>query len=412
MENMKKDQVILAFSGGLDTSFCARYLSEVKGLEVHSVTANTGGFTEAELDLIEERAKSLGVASHRVLDVEKEYYQKYIRYMVFGNMLRNGVYPLSVSSERTIQALAVARYAKDTNAKYVAHGSTGAGNDQVRFDLIFTSIIPEIEILTPIRDLQLSREAEMAYLKKRGIEAEWKKLEYSINKGLWGTSIGGKETLTSNLPLPEEAFPSQLQKHGEEMLRITFANGELAGVNGESSEHGPDAIRKIETIAKAYAIGRDIHIGDTIIGIKGRIGFEAASSMIIIKAHHVLEKHILTKWQQYWKEQLANWYGMLLHEGQYLDPVMRNIEKFLEDTQQNVSGEVSVQLRPYHFNIQGIKSDYDLMNAGFGTYGEMNAGWTGEDVKGFTKILGNQHKIFQYVQDLNRDKISPESSGQ
>ena len=398
-----KDKVVLAFSGGLDTSFCVKYLSEEKNMEVHSAIANTGGFTNDELNVIEQRAKSLGVVSHKVLDVEAEYYEKYIRYMVFGNVLKNNTYPLSVSSERTIQALAIARYAKEIGAKYVAHGSTGAGNDQVRFDLIFTSIIPEIEIITPIRELQLSRDAEIEYLKKRGVEADWKKLEYSINKGIWGTSIGGKETLTSNLPLPEEAFPSQLQKHGEEILTVAFDHGELQEVNGKSHQNVPDAIRAIETIASSYAIGRDMHVGDTIIGIKGRVGFEAAASIIIIKAHHALEKHVLTKWQQYWKEQLANWYGMLLHEGQYLDPVMRNIEKFLEDTQQNVSGEVTILLRPYHFNIQGIQSDFDLMNADFGTYGEMNTGWTGDDVKGFTKILGNQLKIYQAVQAKNAD---------
>jgi len=396
-----KDIVVLAFSGGLDTSFCVKYLSEERGLEVHSAIANTGGFTMDELNDIEQRAKSLGVESHKVLDVEAEYYEKYIRYMVFGNVLKNSTYPLSVSSERTIQALAVARYAKETGAKYIAHGSTGAGNDQVRFDLIFTSIIPEIEIITPIRELRLSRDEEIEYLKKRGVEADWKKLEYSINKGLWGTSIGGKETLTSNLPLPEEAFPNQLKKHGEETLAVAFVCGELKAVNGKTYQNVPDAIRALETMAAAYAIGRDMHIGDTIIGIKGRVGFEAAASVIIIKAHHALEKHVLTKWQQYWKEQLGNWYGMLLHEGQYLDPVMRNIEKFLEDTQQHVSGEVTIQLRPYHFNIQGIQSDYDLMNAGFGTYGEMNTGWTGDEVKGFTKILGNQLKIYQAVQDKN-----------
>jgi len=401
---MGKDKVVLAFSGGLDTSFCGKYLSEKKGLEVHSATANTGGFCSEELSKIEQQAKSLGVKSHRVLNIETEYYKKYIRYMIFGNVLKNNTYPLSVSSERTVQAQAIAKYAKAIGAKYIAHGSTGAGNDQVRFDLIFTSIIPEIEILTPIRELQLSRNAEIEYLKKQGIEADWKKLEYSINKGLWGTSIGGKETLTSDLPLPETAFPSQLRKYGEEILTVTFARGELRKVNGKEYRSIPDAIRTIEKIASMYAIGRDVHVGDTILGIKGRVGFEAASAMIIIKAHHALEKHVLTKWQQYWKEQLANWYGMLLHEGQYMDPVMRNIENFLEDTQYDVTGTVTVQLRPYCFNIQGIQSDYDLMNASFGTYGEMNTGWTGNDVKGFTNITGNQLKIYQLIKEKNEQR--------
>jgi argininosuccinate synthase len=396
-----KDKVVLAFSGGLDTSFCVKYLNDDRGLEVHSVIVNTGGFASEELGEIEERALSLGVCTHTVLDVEDEYYRNYIRYMIFGNVLKNSTYPLSVSSERTLQAMAIARFARKTGAKYIAHGSTGAGNDQVRFDLIFMSVVPEIEIITPIRELRLSRDAEIEYLKNKGVRADWKKLEYSINKGLWGTSIGGKETLTSKLPLPEAAFPSQIQSFDDEILTIAFEAGEITKVNGVTFQQVPAAIRQIERIASAHAIGRDMHIGDTIIGIKGRVGFEAAASLIIIKAHHALEKHILTKWQAYWKEQLANWYGMLLHEGQYLDPVMRNIEKFLEDTQQNVTGEVTVRLKAYHFDIQGIQSDFDLMNSGFGTYGEMNSGWTGDDVKGFTKILGNQLRIHQSVNKPN-----------
>ncbi len=396
-----KEKVVLAFSGGLDTSFCVKYLSEEKGLEVHSAIANTGGFTNEELVAIEAKAFNLGVASHVALNIEQEYYQQYIRFMVFGNILRNGTYPISVSSERTVQALAIAKYAKEIGAKYIAHGSTGAGNDQVRFDLIFNIMAPEIEIITPIRDLRLSRDQEINYLKERGVVADWKKMAYSINKGLWGTSIGGKETLTTNLALPEEAYPSQLKKEGEEVITLGFVKGELAEVNDQKYSNAVDAIRKVEEIASAYAVGRDMHIGDTVIGIKGRVGFEAAAPMLIIKGHHTLEKHVLTKWQQYWKEQLSNWYGMLLHEGQYLDPVMRNIEKFLIDSQENVTGKVFIKLAPYRFFVEGIQSDFDLMNAGFGTYGEMSSGWTGDDVKGFTKLLGNQLKIYQTVQKKN-----------
>ena len=392
-----KEKAVLAFSGGLDTSFCTKYLSVENGYEIHTALVNTGGFSDSELDAIGQRAMLLGAASHVSLNIEDEYYQKCIRFMIYGNMLKNGTYPLSVSSERTFQALAIAEYAVKIGAKYVIHGSTGAGNDQVRFDLVFNIIAPDIQIITPIRDMQLSREAEIEYLKKQGFEADWKKLEYSINKGLWGTSIGGKETLSSHLPLPEAAYPSQLKKEGEEILTLTFNKGEVTHVNGTACAP-TDAIRAIEEIASAYAVGRDMHIGDTIIGIKGRVGFEAAAPMIIIKAHHALEKHTLTKWQQYWKEQLSNWYGMLLHEGQYLDPVMRNIEKFLDDSQETVTGEVFVRLQPYRFSISGIKSDFDLMNAGFGQYGEMNEGWSAADVKGFTKILGNQLKIHRFVQ--------------
>jgi len=396
-----KEKAVLAFSGGLDTSYCTMYLTQEKGLEIHTAIVNTGGFTESELEFIHHRALQLGATSHVAINVEDEYYQKCIRYMIYGNMLKNGTYPYSVSSERTFQALAIARYAVETGAKYIVHGSTGAGNDQVRFDLVFNIIAPGIEVLTPIRDEQLSREAEIEYLQKNGFEADWTKLEYSINKGLWGTSVGGKETLSSHLSLPDAAYPSQLTNTDPELLELAFHKGEISHVNGKSMSNAA-AIREIESIASAFAIGRDMHVGDTIIGIKGRVGFEAAAPLIIIKAHHSLEKHVLTKWQLYWKEQLSNWYGMFLHEGQYLDPVMRNIEKFLYDSQETVNGKVFVKLHPYRFTIEGIESGYDLMNAGFGQYGEMNNGWSADDVKGFTQILGNQLKIHRFVQDKNR----------
>ena len=392
-----KDKVVLAFSGGLDTSYCAKFLNEEKGLEVHSAIVNTGGFSEVELKEIEIKAFKLGVTSHKTLDVTNEYYQKCIKYLIFGNILKNNTYPLSVSSERVFQAIAIANYAKEINAAYIAHGSTGAGNDQVRFDLVFHILCPEIKVITPIRDMKLSRDQEIEYLKSKGVVADWTKSNYSINKGLWGTSVGGKETLTSNLTLPESAFPTQLQKKGEENLEITFVKGEVQGVNGKSFENAVDAIREIEKIAGAYAIGRDLHVGDTIIGIKGRVGFEAAAPLVILKAHHLLEKHVLTKWQLYWKEQLANWYGMFVHESQYLEPVMRNIEKFLDDTQEFVTGKVTVKLMPYHFETIGIESEHDLMNAKFAKYGEENTAFSGEDVKGFTKILANQMKIFYSI---------------
>ena len=392
-----KPKVVLAFSGGLDTSYCAKYLAEEKGMEVYAVAVNTGGFSAEETNKIAQRATQLGVEHFKMLDCTDQYYQECVKYLIFGNVLRNQTYPLSVSAERMFQALAIAEYAKNMEAKYVAHGSTGAGNDQVRFDLAFQILIPEVEIITPIRDLQLSREAEIEYLQKHGIQDNWEKAAYSINQGLWGTSVGGKETLTSHLPLPEEAYPSPLQNHGEQVVTLHFEQGELKGVDEETFENPVDAINALQKIASVYAIGRDVHVGDTIIGIKGRVGFEAAAPMIIIKAHHTLEKHVLTKWQQYWKEQLGNWYGMLLHEGQFLDPVMRNIETFLDDTQKTVTGKVMVHLQPYRFEIQGVSSDYDLMQAKFGHYGEMNREWSGEDVKGFTKILGNAHKIYHSV---------------
>jgi len=392
-----KEKVVLAFSGGLDTSFCAIYLSVEKGMEVHTAIANTGGFSKEELVLIEKKAYSLGVKSHKMIDVTEEYYNKGIRYMVYGNVLRNNTYPISVSSERIFQALAVIEYAKSIGATHVAHGSTGAGNDQIRFDLAFEVLAPEIKIITPTRDLELSRDAEIDYLRKHGVVDNFEKMAYSVNKGLWGTSIGGKETLQSDKTLPEEAYPTHLQKEGEETITLEFQKGELKGVNGKVYANTVDAINEAEKLGSAWAIGRDMHIGDTIIGIKGRVGFEAAAPMLIIKAHQMLEKHTLTKWQQYWKEQLGNWYGMFLHEAMYLEPVMRDIEKFLENSQENVSGKVIINLRPYHFQLVGIESEHDLMKSEFGQYGEMNKGWTADDAKGFTKILANQLKIYHSV---------------
>lgn len=397
-----KKRVLLAFSGGLDTSFCAKYLSEEKGLEVYTAVANTGGFSAQELKVIEERAIALGAVNHVALDVTNEYYEKSIRYMVYGNILRNGTYPISVSSERVFQAIAIIEYAKQINADYVAHGSTGAGNDQVRFDLTFNVLAPEIEVLTPTRDLLLTREYEINYLKERGVVADWTKMEYSINKGLWGTSIGGKETLHSETTLPEEAYPTQVSKSGEEQLELTFEKGEIKAVNGKVFDNPVDAIVEIEHLAGPWGIGRDMHIGDTIIGIKGRVGFEAAAPVVIIKAHQMLEKHTLSKWQQYWKDQLGTWYGMFLHESQYLEPVMRDMEQFLKSSQQNVSGKVFVTLRPKHFVLVGIESSYDLMKSEFGEYGEISKAWTADDVKGFTKILGNQMKIHQSVMKSNK----------
>jgi len=392
-----KEKVVLAFSGGLDTSFCAIYLSVEKGMEVHTAIANTGGFSKEELALIEKKAYSLGVKSHKMIDVTEEYYNKGIRYMVYGNVLRNNTYPISVSSERIFQALAVIEYAKSIGATHVAHGSTGAGNDQIRFDLAFEVLAPEIKIITPTRDLELTRDAEIDYLRKHGVVDNFEKMAYSVNKGLWGTSIGGKETLQSDKTLPEEAYPTHLQKEGEETITLEFQKGELKGVNGKIYPNTVDAINEAEKLGSAWAIGRDMHIGDTIIGIKGRVGFEAAAPMLIIKAHQMLEKHTLTKWQQYWKEQLGNWYGMFLHEAMYLEPVMRDIEKFLENSQENVSGKVIITLRPYHFQLVGIESEHDLMKSEFGQYGEMNKGWTADDAKGFTKILANQLKIYHSV---------------
>lgn len=399
MEQKKK--VLLAFSGGLDTSFAVKYLSEDLGYEVHTAIANTGGFSDEELAVIADKAKRLGAASHTTLDVTKDYYDKSIKYMIAGNVLRNGTYPISVSSERIFQAIATIEHAKKIGAQAVAHGSTGAGNDQVRFDLTFQILAPEIEIITPTRDMTLTREYEINYLKEHGYEADFKKMEYSINKGLWGTSIGGKETLKSEQTLPESAYPSQITATEPESLKLTFTQGELTGVNGKEYTDRIEAIRAVEEIGAKFGIGRDMHIGDTIIGIKGRVGFEAAAPILIIAAHKMIEKHTLTKWQQYWKDQVGTWYGMFLHEAQYLEPVMRDMEAMLESSQRNVTGTVEILLRPYTYTLVGVDSPFDLMKTDFGEYGEVNKAWSADDVKGFTKILGNQMKIYHNVQKRN-----------
>lgn len=391
---MKK--LVLAYSGGLDTSYCAKYLSADQGFEVHAVSVNTGGFTVEEKKEIEKKAFALGVTSYQNIDAVETFYTKVVKYLIFGNVLKNNTYPLSVSAERIVQAIEIVNFAKKIGAGYIAHGSTGAGNDQVRFDMIFQILAPEIEIITPIRDLKLSRQEEIEYLKGHGVSMSWEKAQYSVNKGLWGTSVGGSETITSHLPLPDSAYPSQLKKSESSKVKLTFENGELVKID-DVADSPVNNIVKLNDLASEYAIGRDIHVGDTIIGIKGRVGFEAPAPLIIIKAHHTLEKHVLSKWQQHHKEYLSNWYGMLLHEGQYLDAVMRNIEAFLTDSQKNVNGDVFVSLHPYRFAIDGISSKNDLMNASFGSYGEMNKGWTAEEAKGFIKLSANQSKIYYHV---------------
>ena len=397
--NSTNRSVVLGFSGGLDTTFCVKYLTIEKGYDVHSVVVNTGGFSDAELEQIEAHAYRLGVKSHTTIDAVKSYYDRIIKFLVYGNVLKNNTYPLSVSAERLSQALFIAEHVKKVNASAVVHGSTGAGNDQVRFDMVFNIMIPGVEIITPIRDMKLSREEEITYLKSKGVEMNFEKSVYSINKGLWGTSVGGKETLNSKGMLPEEAWPTQVTQSKATNMELEFEMGELIAVDGEKFDHPTKAIQKVQRIAGAYGIGRDIHIGDTIIGIKGRVGFEAAAPMVIIKAHHALEKHVLTKWQLNCKDQLALFYGNWLHEGQILDTVMRDMEAFLESTQQNVSGKVFIELMPYRFQVTGIESKFDLMSSKFGKYGEMNNGWTGEDVRGFTKIFGNQTMIYHQIKE-------------
>ena len=396
MENKK---LVLAYSGGLDTSYSLMKLTQ-EGYEVHAISVNTGGFDTAEVEDMKTKAMQMGAHTYKSVNALDSFYSKVVKYLVFGNVLKNNTYPLSVSAERIVQAMEIVAYANEIGADAIAHGSTGAGNDQVRFDLIFQVMAPNIKIITPIRDQQLSREAEIEYLKENGVFLSWEKVQYSINQGLWGTSIGGKETLTSNDSLPESAYPSPVEKQDAEKVILHFEKGELIAIDSVT-DNPVNNIIKLQQQAKKFGIGRDTHVGDTIIGIKGRVGFEAAAPLLIIKAHHLLEKHTLSKWQQFQKEQLGNFYGMLLHEGQYLDPVMRDLEAFLSNSQSTVSGKVLVTLHPYRFELNGIESEHDLMNAAFGSYGEVNKGWSSNDAKGFIKLLSNQNKIYQYV---NKEK--------
>lgn len=396
---MKK--IILAYSGGLDTSYCLKKLSS-EGHEVHAININTGGFSKNELKTMEDKAYMMGAFIFKSIDAVDIYYNKIIKYLIFGNVLRNNTYPLSVSSERVIQAVEIVKYAKKNNATHIAHGSTGAGNDQVRFDSIFQIMAPEIEILTPIRDNSLSREEEINYLNENGINLEWTKAKYSINKGLWGTSVGGDETLTSKNSLPSEAYPSELSKKEKEKVVLSFSKGELVAVNYKKNTP-IECIKIINSLCENFCIGRDIHVGDTIIGIKGRVGFEAGGPIVILKSHHLLEKHVLTKWQQFQKDQLSNFYGMQIHEGNYLDPVIRDIESFFNSSQSKVTGDVFVTLSPYRFQLNGIESKNDLMNLDFGSYGEQNNKWSAQDAKGFIKISSNQNKIYQYINNEEKN---------
>ena len=390
----KKKKVVVAFSGGLDTSYTVMYLAKEKGFEVHAACANTGGFSAEQLKTNEENAYKLGATKYVTLDVTKEYYDKSLKYMVWGNVLRNGTYPVSVSSERIFQGMAIAKYAREIGADAIAHGSTGAGNDQVRFDMTFLVMCPGVEIITLTRDGNLSRKDEVDYLNAHGFNADFAKLKYSYNVGIWGTSICGGEILDSKQGLPESAYLKQVTKQGSEILSLGFEKGELKSVNGKEFSDKIAAIQAVEEIGCAYGIGRDMHVGDTIIGIKGRVGFEAAAPMLIIGAHKFLEKFTLSKWQQYWKDQVANWYGMFLHESQYLEPVMRDIEAMLESSQRNVNGTVTLELRPYGFSTVGVDSPDDLVKSKLGEYGETQKGWTAEDAKGFIKVTSTPLRVY------------------
>ncbi len=389
----KKKKVVVAFSGGLDTSYTVMRLAK-EGWEVYAACANTGGFSPEQLRQNEENAYKLGAVAYATLDVMDEYYDRSLRYMIYGNVLRNNCYPISVSSERIFQAIAIARYAKEIGADAIAHGSTGAGNDQIRFDMTFLVMAPGVEIITLTRDQSLSRQEEIDYLNQNGFAADFTKLKYSYNVGIWGTSICGGEILDPAQGLPEEAYLKQVKRQDESTLRITFEKGQITAVNDETFASPIKAIQRIEELGSAYGIGRDCNVGDTIIGIKGRVAFEAAAPLIIIGAHRELEKRTLSKWQQYWKDQVANWYGMFLHESQYLEPVMPDIEAMLTSSQRNVNGTVILRLRPLNYEIVGVESDDDLLKSRLGEYGEMQHGWTAEEAKGFIKLMATPLRVY------------------
>ncbi|MFB6279257.1 MAG: argininosuccinate synthase [Salinibacter sp.] len=381
--------IVLAFSGGLDTSFCVPYLQETYDTAVHTVTVDTGGLTDDDRAAVEARAHELGADAHHLADGRAQLYDDHLAYLIKGNVLKGGVYPLCVGPERTVQARAVAEVAQAVGASTVAHGSTGAGNDQVRFDVALQLVGDDLEVLAPIRELGLSRENSTAYLEERGVSVPDDTTDYSINRGLWGTTIGGKETLTAKKPLPDAAYPDTVAPTDApdtpQSLTITFDDGLPVAIDGE----GLSGVELVETLNErggAHGVGRDIHVGDTILGIKGRIGVEAPAAQILITAHRELEKVVLSEQQQVQKKKLGDVYGRLLHKGQYFDPVMRDVEAFLDHSQDVVSGTVTVKLYKGTVKVQGVDSPHSLFDAGTATYGEENALWDGRDAAGYTTL--------------------------
>lgn len=385
-------KVALAFSGGLDTSFCAVWLREQK-YEVHTVTVQTGGFDADELGLIERRARRLGVASHTTIDATAELFHDYLRYLVYANALRGDVYPLSVSAERTVQAKKTVEHALQLGAGAIAHGSTGAGNDQVRFDVAFRVLAPQLAVLTPIRELALSRADSTAYLTQRGIEVPPKTSTYSVNRGLWGTTIGGGATHSETGQLPEDAYvmtagPTQ-RPATPRTVEIGFQRGTPRSLDDQNMD--PVAlVTALNQAAGAYGVGRGMHVGDTILGIKGRVAFEAPAAVTLIAAHRELEKLTLSRQQQFWKRTLGELYGQMMHEARYFDPLMRDLEAFLASSQQSVSGTVKVVLTAGQALVSGAASPFSMMNPKVAVYGEGASGWSGAEAAAFSKLYGMQ----------------------
>ncbi len=385
--------IVLAFSGGLDTSFCVPFLMETCDDEIITVTINTGGFSAEEMKAIEARSIELGAVCHIAVDARKDLFEDHISYLIKGNILRGNTYPLCVGPERVVQAEKLVLQARKLNARAIAHGSTGAGNDQVRFDVSLGILASDIEVLAPIREGGFDRSTTSEYLKARGFDVPEKTTDYSINSGLWGTTIGGRETLTTAHPLPESAYlhstaPADAPSKSEN-LTITFEKGIPVAINGTLMDP-VDLIESLTETGNTHGVGRGIHVGDTILGIKGRVAFEAPAAEILINAHRELEKIVLGKWQRFQKDRLSDFYGLLLHEGQYLDPVMADIRAMIDSSQKRVTGTVDIELYRGNLRVLGCQSPFSMFDAGIATYGEKHTLWDGRDAKGFSRIVGVQ----------------------
>jgi len=399
---MSNETCILAYSGGLDTSFCIPFIREKYGYDVATVMVDTGGFTDADFKQAEERTQALGAASHTVVDGRAEVFDRYVKYMLMGNVLRGGVYPLCVAAERVVQASMVAEYAVKHNAAAIAHGSTGAGNDQTRFDVAANVLAPGLKMVAPVREHSLTRQQETDYLAKHGLQIEAKTTAYSINAGMWGVTIGGKETHDSATTVPDEVFelagasdPSAKPR----TLRVSFEYGVPTAIDGEKLDP-VELIARLNALGMTYALGRGVHLGDTIVGIKGRVAFVAPAALMLINAHRELEKLVLTKWQRFWKDHVADFYGTMLHEGQPFDPALRDVEAMLESSQQRVTGDATLELRYGSFRVGGVSSPHSMMSAASGKYGEEFSLWTGQDAAGYGKILSIPARLARQAGEL------------
>ncbi len=395
---MGKPIVVLAFSGGLDTTFCAAWLRE-QGYDVHTVAVQTGGFDADELATVAARSKAAGAVAHRVIDARQRVFDETLRYLIFANAQRGDVYPLCVSAERLAQASACVTAARDAGAAAIAHGSTGAGNDQVRFDVAFASLAPDLDVMAPVRALAYSRRQSTDWLAQRGIHVPARTSRYSVNRGLWGATIGGGETHASDGVLPDDAYvltaPHDRRPRTPETVRVEFARGVPSALDG--APLGPvELIESLNDRAGRHGVGRGVHVGDTILGIKGRVAFEAPAAAVLLAAHRELEKLVLSRGQQFWKRTLGELYAALVHEARWFDPLARDLEAFLESSQRDVTGSVRVQLRDGQATVLGATSPRSLLGAG-GSYGEGSSSWTGAEAAAFCRLYGLPDRLSEHA---------------